>query len=46
MGTVVKMKVVGLTIGSPEIGKPRLTIASQPSQAKKTETGGGDNEQR
>jgi hypothetical protein len=46
MGTVVKMKAVGLTIGSPEIGKPRLTIASQPSQAKKTETGGGDNEQR
>jgi hypothetical protein len=46
MGAVVKMKAVGLSTGSPEIGKPRLTIASQPSQANKTATGGGDNEQR
>ena len=42
MGTVVKMRAVGLTTGSPEIGTARLAIASQPTQAKKTEAAGGD----
>jgi hypothetical protein len=42
MGTVVKMRAVGLITGSPEIGTPRLVIASQPTQAKKAETDGGD----
>jgi hypothetical protein len=31
MGTIVKMKAVGLTTGSPEFGKPRIAIASQPT---------------
>ena len=46
LGTIVKLKAVGLTVAPPELGKPRLAIASQPTQAKKTGTSGGDNEQR
>ena len=42
MGTVVKMRAVGLTTGSLEIGTPKLAIASEPTQAKKTEAAGGD----
>ncbi len=34
MGTVVKMRAIGLTTGSPEIGRPTLAIASQRTQAK------------
>ena len=46
LGTIVKLKAVGLTVAPPELGKPRLAIASQPTQAKRTGTSGGDNEQR